>query len=89
LGSTAEPGDRFGSAVAASDFDGDGRDDLAVGTPGETVGTLRGAGTLQVVRGSANGLTGAGSQLFTQDAPGLADNVEEGDTFGGTLAALR
>ncbi|WP_067457389.1 FG-GAP repeat protein [Actinomadura macra] len=32
---TPERADGFGSALAAADFDGDGRDDLAVGAPGE------------------------------------------------------
>ena len=31
-----EPGDRFGEALAAGDFNGDGRDDLAIGVPGES-----------------------------------------------------
>jgi hypothetical protein len=30
-----ESGDRFGTAVTALDFSGDGRDDLAIGAPGE------------------------------------------------------
>ncbi|TDD82291.1 FG-GAP repeat protein [Actinomadura rubrisoli] len=32
---TPERADGFGAALAAADFDGDGRDDLAVGAPGE------------------------------------------------------
>ena len=36
-GSTSEPGDQFGLALAAGDFDGDGRADLAVGVPLEDV----------------------------------------------------
>ena len=37
-GATAEAGDRFGWAVAAGDFNGDGYDELAIGSPGENVG---------------------------------------------------
>ncbi|MFJ4713055.1 FG-GAP-like repeat-containing protein [Streptomyces sp. NPDC088785] len=36
---TAETGDRFGTAVAAADFDGDGHADAAIGTPGENGAT--------------------------------------------------
>lgn len=32
---TAEPGDRFGHAMAAADLDGNGLDELVVGSPGE------------------------------------------------------
>lgn len=34
-----ENGDRFGHAVALGDFDGDGNEDLIVGTPGESPGS--------------------------------------------------
>ena len=37
----AEAGDSFGDALAAGDFNGDGFDDLAVGVPGEDVGSRR------------------------------------------------
>jgi hypothetical protein len=35
--SGAEPSDRFGAALAAGDFNGDGFPDLAIGVPGEGV----------------------------------------------------
>lgn len=34
-----------------------------------------------------SGLTGANSQLFTQDSPGVGSAVEQSDQFGQTLAA--
>ena len=62
----AEPGDGFGSALAAGDVTGDGRSDLAIGVPGENgPGTYPGqviavgAGAVSFLRGSEAGLTGA------------------------------
>jgi hypothetical protein len=74
----AEPGDEFGGAVAAGDFDNDGFADLAAGAPGENVGAVGDAGAVNVLYGSASGLSGAGSQLFTQ----VGGAVEAGDLFG-------
>jgi hypothetical protein len=70
--------ERFGAAVAAGDFDGDGIDDLAVGAPGEA-----GAGAVYVFRGSARGLSGL--RKLTQGLTG-ADADEAGDRFGAALA---
>src|SRR5215212_8501331 len=47
----AENGDRFGFALAAGDFNRDGRDDLAVGVPHEDVGTAVDGGQVQVLYG--------------------------------------
>jgi hypothetical protein len=80
---TADPGDFFGNALATGDFNNDGFDDLAVGAPGESVGSISNAGAVNVLYGSATGLTGAGSQLFTQ----VGGTVEAGDSFGDALAA--
>jgi hypothetical protein len=79
----AEPGDRFGAALAAGDFDHDGFADLAVGASLEDAGTIRDAGAVTVLYGSASGLTASGSQLFTQ----VSGVVEQGDRFGSALAA--
>ena len=59
----------FGDALAAGDFDDDGLADLAVGAPGEPVSSRTGA--VNVLYGTPMGLTGSGSQLFTQNSPGL------------------
>ncbi len=64
-----------------ADFNGDGFDDLAIGVPGEQAGR----GMVQVLYGSANGLTATGSQIFTQDSLGT-DSSEPDDNFGASLA---
>jgi hypothetical protein len=77
---TAEPDDAFGAALAKGDFNGDNHFDVAVGVPDEAVGSVTLAGAVNVLYGSPGGLTGAGSQLFT-DA-----NPERFDFFGTSLA---
>ena len=81
-----EGGDAFGSALATGDFNGDGRDDLVVGVPGEDVGSVVDAGAVNVIYGTASGLGGGQNQLFTQDTAGVANNAETGDAFGSSLA---
>jgi hypothetical protein len=87
IASAAEIGDVFGSAVAAGDFDGDGFTDLAVGSRGESVGNVTSAGVVHVLYGSSSGLESVGSQMFTQDSPGIGSSAEEFDGFGGSLSA--
>lgn len=74
-------GDHFGAALAAGDFDGDGRDELAVGIPGEDR-----TGAVQILFGSAAGVSNR-DQLWFQDSKGVGDESERGDAFGSSLAA--
>ena len=83
VGGTVEGGDVFGATLAAGDFDNDGFADLAVGAPGEAVGSADGAGAISVLYGSATGLTTSGGQLFTQ----VAGTVEARDLFGLALGS--
>ncbi|WP_419996710.1 esterase [Streptomyces boninensis] len=76
-----ETGDAFGGSVASDDFDGDGYADLAVGVPGEDIGTVTDSGGGAILWGSKSGLSGADSQ-GVQEATPLADNE-----FGKGLAA--
>ena len=95
VGDTPELGDRFGAALAAGDFDGDGYADLAIGVPGEGVPTGVGpgevarvsAGLVQVLYGSSKGLRGRSRLGWTQDRPGVKGTTHARDGFGGTLAA--
>jgi FG-GAP repeat len=84
---TAEPSDEFGAALAAGDFDNDGFADLAVSAPLESIGAVSGAGAVNVLYGSAGGLTGTGSQLFRQGADGVGGTAERDDLFGHALSA--
>lgn len=82
----AEAGDLFGSALAAGDLTGDGRDELVVGTVGEDVDARADAGGVVVLRSGTDGLTGAGSRFLSQDSAGVEGTAEAGDGFGAALA---
>jgi len=81
-----ESGDRFGFSLAAGDFDGDGRDDLAIGSHLEDVGAAVNAGSVHVLYGSPSGITST-DQLWTQNTAGIADTSEIADLFGESLTA--
>ena len=81
----AQKNDKFGTALAAGDFDDDGYSDLAIGAPKETVSGLKAAGSVTLLMGSSGGLTSAGSKLFKAGFSGLAGVSEIGDRFGASL----
>jgi hypothetical protein len=84
----AEGGDLFGDALAAGDFDGDGRDDLAIGAPTEDVGNIQNAGAVNVIYGlNSAGLNAAGDQMWHQNIPHIEGGAEAYDYFGAALAA--
>jgi len=68
----------FGVALAAGDFDCDGFDDLAIGSPQD------GSGAVNILYGTALGLSAVGDQLWTPDSAGLTG---PGGDFGGALVA--
>ncbi|MFV2038636.1 MAG: hypothetical protein ACC660_00155 [Acidimicrobiales bacterium] len=86
LGSTVEVGDRFGNAIAYGDFDNDGFDDVAVGSPTENYNGKKLAGVVHVIYGSAKGANRRDVQLLSQAGP-MAGANEAGDFFGAVLAA--
>jgi hypothetical protein len=83
----AEINDFMGSSLASGDFDDDGYADLAVGTPGEDVGTISNAGAVNVLYGSEDGLSASSDQLWYQDVTGVVDTCEASDAFGSAVAA--
>ncbi|MEV0172763.1 VCBS repeat-containing protein [Streptomyces sp. NPDC050803] len=77
---TAETGDAFGIDTAYADFNGDGYDDIAVGSPYEDVSGDTDGGSLAILWGSASGITGKG---VTVDDP----TPSKHDRWGKNLAA--
>ena len=84
---TAEYGDQFGWSLAAANVGNSTHDDLLVGVPGEDVGRVADAGAVQVIYGSADGLTSAGNELWTQNSTGITSRAEKDDFFGCSVAA--
>ncbi len=87
LAGTPESYDRFGWAIAAGDFDCDGKTDYAVGMPRENVATggknYGDAGLVQIIYGNDSGQI----TLWHQGVDGVLGDPEAGDQFGYALAA--
>jgi hypothetical protein len=90
LDEVAEQFDRFGRSVSSGDYNGDSKDDLAVGSPGESIAseTINRAGKLHIVYGSSLGLSTTSpipDQLWQQGVNGLDGIAEAGDQFSRVL----
>jgi hypothetical protein len=85
--SATNPSPAAAAVSVEADFDSDGFADLAIGVPRDGVGTAELAGAVNVLEGSANGLSGTGSQLLVQGGGGVPDTAEPFDFFGNALAA--
>ena len=86
-GTSAEAGDRFGWSLAAGRFDNDFRADLAIGAPGENIGTIADAGIVQVLYGDSFGPPLTRTQIWHQNTANVPDTAEAGDQFGYALSA--
>lgn len=85
---TAEAGDQWGADLSAGDTDGDGHPDLAIGAPGEDIGTVRDAGAVWVLRGDSTGLTATGAKSFDQQLDTVPGAAETGDHWGGQVRLI-
>ncbi len=75
-----ETNDQLGASLATGDINGDGCDDLAIGSPGEAIGTKASAGRVLIVMGSTNGRGAVSSHSQARNLPGKS---EPGDLLGG------
>jgi hypothetical protein len=85
------PRDRFGRSLAAADFDDDGRDDLAIGTPYEDHNprfgrNRRDVGKVTVFYGTPIGITFTNRSDWHQDKSGVESSRTADDLFGAALS---
>ncbi len=66
IGGVMHSEDYFGESLAAGDINGDGFDDLCVGVPGDRISGELGGGCVNILYGSASGLTDAGNEWLWQ-----------------------
>lgn len=95
---SAEANDRFGGSLATFDHNLDGCTDLAVGVPGEAIGTNAGAGGVHIVYGSPAGLgqgkatvnlvQGSGSGALAGMGSEAGDRMGEAIAAGTTIAGV-
>jgi len=78
--------DRFGWALAAGDFDGDGVDDLAVSAPWEGPAGDPSSGAIFIYHGSTGATMLVPDDWYDQESLSFGGN-EKGDRFGWALAA--
>ncbi|WP_377273401.1 VCBS repeat-containing protein [Peterkaempfera sp. SMS 1(5)a] len=74
-------------SAARVDFNGDGYQDLVVGASDGAVGTVKQAGYITVLYGSAHGFSPASRQVITQNTAGIPGSSTTGGYFGPTLTA--
>jgi hypothetical protein len=90
-GDGAEDSDGFGGSLVAARFNGDGSDDLAIGSPGECLaaGDCPGGsdGAVNVLCGGKDGLRTHGGTYLTESMPGMKGADRSGNLFGWALAA--
>ena len=81
-----ELSDWWGFSLATGDVNHDGRDDLAIGAPRESIGSVRTAGAVTVLRGSPTGLSTGSAKQFSQSTAGVPSAPERDDYFGVSVA---
>lgn len=82
--------DHFGGMLSSGDYDGQNGCDLAVGVPGEDLGTAAtiDAGAVNVLySGGGSGIDATDDDFWSQNSAGILGGAEEDDNFGALLAS--
>ena len=82
---TSKKGDYFGWSLTTADFNGDGLDDLAIGTPYKDTSKPN-AGGVFILHGSNSGLVSFPDNFWTQNEL-VANESKENDFFGYSLTS--
>jgi len=83
---TLPPSPAWGTVDVNCDFDSDGYSDVAIGTPGEGLGSEVLAGAVGLAYGSQSGIDTLRTRFLTQNSAGITGSAESGDGFGWSLA---
>lgn len=84
----SEADDRFGSSLAAADFNGDACSDLAIGVPFEDVDAGVNAGAVALLLGEADGLATSNIDLFLPSSGSAPNGPVGGHAKGLAVAAV-
>lgn len=86
--SGADDDEGFGTSIGVGDVTGDGRADVVVGTPLQSVGTAQRAGTFTILRGARSGLTGAGAVAVSRASSGVPGAARTDGLLGAAVGVL-
>jgi len=81
-----QAGDELGWSLAAGDFNNNGRMDLAIGVPGESIDDDTGAGIVHVLFGAKNGLRSKSHQWYWPGHSGIPGSPVANGGFSRALA---
>jgi hypothetical protein len=85
---TADEDDAFGASLAMGKLNPGAYDDLVIGVPGDVIDGKRSAGSVNILLGSAKGLTtnNEGGARYDQNSAGVPGTAEDVDSFGRVVA---
>ena len=79
---TAENGDWFGFELQIAQVGHSASEDLIVGVPGESIGSARWAGAVNVLYGRTSGVSGGLAQYWHQNSSGVKGSAATEEWFG-------